>query len=90
MTTFATNVVTPANAIVTALATAVASAQTLSINIGPNLPGTTLSGLASKSGWQSNVGDLRVNLASALNDLSVANQKFVAIAAMLGSIGSMD
>jgi hypothetical protein len=91
MASYATNITTPANAVVTALATAVSSAQTLNNNLAPGLPGTTLNNLAtSTTSWKSNVGDLRTTLASAIQDLSVANQKFTAIAALLGNIGTLD
>ena len=91
MTTYATNVTSVANAITTALATAVSNAQTLRTNLAPGLPGTTLNNLAtSTTSWKSDVGDMRRALDTAIADLAVANQEFVAIAAMLGAVGSLD
>jgi hypothetical protein len=91
MASYATNISTPAAAVVTALATAVSNANTLRINMGPGLPGTTLNNLAtSTKSWQSDIGDLRTTLADAINNLSAANQQFVAISALLASIGTLD
>jgi hypothetical protein len=95
MTTYATNISTPAAAIVTALATAVTNAQTLSINLAPSssafLAGTTLGNLAtSATSWKGNIGDMRVAVADLQASLSVANQKAVAISALLSNIGTLD
>jgi hypothetical protein len=95
MTTYATNVTTPAAGIVTALATAISNAQTLSINLAPSgssfLAGTTLGNLAtSTTSWKENIGDMRVAVADLQASLSVANQKAVAISALLSAIGTLD
>jgi hypothetical protein len=95
MTTYATNITTPAAGIVTALATAITDAQTLSINLAPSgssfLAGTTLGNLAtSTTSWKENIGDMRVALAAAIQSLSVANQQFVVISNLLSSIGTLD
>jgi hypothetical protein len=91
MAFFATNIVTPAQGITTALATAAADAATLVVNMGPNLPGTTLNGLATYSkNWMMNVGDLRVALAAATANLSTAAQQFATISSLLTNIGSND
>jgi hypothetical protein len=91
MTTYATNITTVANAVTTALATASSNAQTLRTNLAAGLPGTTLSGLASSTtSWKSDVGDMRIALDAAMQDLANANRQFVAIAAVLGAAGSLD
>jgi hypothetical protein len=95
MTTYATNIVTPSAAIVTALATAISNAATLHTNLTPSssafLAGTTLGNLAtSTTSWKSNIGDMRSALDAAMNDLSRANQKFVTIANLLAGIGGLD
>jgi hypothetical protein len=91
MASFATNIVTPAQGITTALATAAADAATLATNMGPGLPGTSLSGLSTYSkNWLMNVADLRVALADATANLSVAAQQFATISALLTNIGSND
>jgi hypothetical protein len=95
MTTYSTNVTTPAAGIVTALATAITDAQNLSSNLAPSgssfLAGTTLGNLAtSTTSWKCDVGDMRVAVADLQAALSVANQKAVAISALLGNIGTLD
>jgi hypothetical protein len=91
MATYATNIVTPANAIVTALATATSSAATLATNMSAGLPGTALNNLAtSTTSWRTDITDLRNTMNSALQDLASAQRQFVAIANMLGAIGSLD
>ncbi|GGI24137.1 hypothetical protein [Bradyrhizobium guangdongense] len=88
MATFATNLTTPANAIVSALATASSNAQTLATNIAQGLPGTTLVGLASKN--LSQLFDQRVALANAMQDLARAQQEFVTIASNIAALGTLD
>jgi hypothetical protein len=81
VTTFATNVSGVAASTVTALCD----------RRRRRLPGTTLGNLAtSATSWRSDVADLRVLLAAAISDLSVANQKFVTISNLLGAIDSLD
>jgi hypothetical protein len=91
MTNFATNISGVAASIVTSLQSAQSNAATLSVNMGPNFPGTTLGNLATSTlSWRMNVGDLRVSLAQAIYDLSVATQKFVTISNLLTGIDSND
>jgi hypothetical protein len=91
MASFATNIVTPAQGIVTALQTASNNATTLAVNMGPGLPGTTLNGLATYTkNWQMNVRDLRIALADATANLSVAAQQFTTISNLLTNIGAND
>jgi len=91
MVSYATNITTPANAITTALATAVSNARTLQVNLAAGLPGTTLNNLAtSTTSWKSNVSDLRTRLDEAVADLAAANQEFTQIASLLASIGTLD
>ena len=95
MTTYATNIVTPSAAIVTALATAISNAATLHTNLTPSssafLAGTTLGNLAtSTTSWKLNIGDMRVAVADMQDSLSIANQKAVAISALLSNIGTLD
>ena len=102
MTSYASAISTPAAGIVTALATAVSDAQALSIALAPGtggaltgagafLAGCTLSGLAtSTTGWKMNAGDMRGAVADLQASLSIANQKAVAISALLSNIGTLD
>jgi hypothetical protein len=102
MTTYATAISTPAAGIVTALATAVADAQALSIALAPGsggaltgagafLAGCTLNNLATNtSGWKMNAGDMRVAVATLQNTLSVAAQQAIVISNLLASIGTLD
>ena len=91
MASYATNITTPAAAIVTALATATANAATLHTNLSAGLPGTTLNNLAtSTTSWRENVGDMRVALDTAMSNLSVAAQQFAVISALLANIGTLD
>ena len=91
MASFATNIVTPAASVVTSLSSAVSTAQTLRNNLAANFPGTTLNNLATSTlSWRSDVGDLRLQLDSAISNLSVAAQQFAVISGLLGSIGSND
>ena len=71
MTTFATNVGTPAAAMATAAATAMADLDVLRTNFAPNFPGTTLGNLGGShaSALQSAMGNLR-------NDLDAAELDF--------------
>jgi hypothetical protein len=102
MTTYATAVSTPAAGIVTALATAITDVQALSTALAPGtggaltgagafLAGCTLNNLAtSTTGWKGNIGDLRQAVVDLQQSLSVANQKAVAISALLSNIGTLD
>jgi hypothetical protein len=102
LTTYSTAISTPAAAVVTSLASAIASAQTLSVAMAPGsggaltgagafFAGCTLGNLAtSTTGWRMNAREMGELLAVAQSDLSSANQKFVMISSMLASIGTLD
>jgi hypothetical protein len=102
MTSYATAISTPAAGIVTALSTAVSDAQALSIALaagtggaltgaGAFLAGCTLNGLASSTtGWKMNAGNMREDVATLQNTLSVAAQQALAISNMAASIGTLD
>lgn len=95
MTTYATAITTTANAVTAALATAVSTAQTLRANLaagtgGQFVAGATLVGIANNAGGKMGIGEMRRLLDTAIADLSAANQEFVTIAALLGSIGTLD
>jgi hypothetical protein len=102
MTSYATAITTNAAGIVTALATAVADAQALSVAMAPGvggsltgagafLAGCTLNGLAtSTTGWKMNAGDMREAVAQLQQSLSIANQQAIVISNLLANIGTLD
>jgi hypothetical protein len=90
MASFATNLVTPSAAIVTALQTAMTNVGTLKANIAPNLPNTSLVGLANSTGWRPSLSDLRTKLDVAATDLALAGQEFGLIANLLANIATGD
>jgi hypothetical protein len=102
MTSYATAVSTNAAGIVTALATAITDVQALSTALAPGtggaltgagafMAGCTLNNLAtSTTSWKTNIGDIREAVVDLQQSLSVANQKAVAISALLSNIGTLD
>ena len=97
MATFNTNIVVPAAAIVTSLASATTNAQALAGALAGSGSGntfgnpvTTLGTLAnSTTNWRYNLAEMAELLASAQSDLSVAQQKFTVISSMIASIGAL-
>lgn len=92
MTTFATNVGTPAAAMATAAATAMADLDVLRTNFAPNFPGTTLGNLGGShaSALQSAMGNLRNDLDAAELEFSTANQRIQRIGAAIAALAALD
>ena len=92
MTTFASQITSPMATAATDAAGALTNAQTVATNMNAtNFGSITLGNLAtSTTSWRSDVGDLRIRLANAINDLALANREIVDINNLLIAIGGLD